>query len=125
MNNKILPLLKMLKNLLGYIFVAFFLFSPFVPYGHFVGYLLAVFFLIQLPFINKSNYCLSTWYLIDKLACNAIHNTGKYRTISGWTGQHMHVMPRYRYQAVLIDSVFGKGHCWEQYLSEKANEHVI
>lgn len=120
----VLPFLKMLRNLLGYSFVAFFVLSPFVPYGNFVGYVLAVFFLIQLPLIRKYEYCLSTWYLIDLLACNAIHKTGITRSISGWTGQHMKEIKRYHYQAIVIDFVFGKNHCWQEFQKEKANGDV-
>jgi len=121
----LLPLLKMLKNLTGYIFVAFFVLSPFVPYGHYIGYILALFFLLQLPFIRKYDYCLSTWYLIDILACHCIHKTGDKRSISGWTGQHMATLPRYRYQAYLIDFALGKDHCLQEYQKEKAKGHVL
>jgi hypothetical protein len=120
----IIPLLKMLKNLTGYLFVAFFLFSPFVPYGHYIGYLLALFFLIQLPFIRKNDYCLSTWYVIDILACHCCHGTGDKRSISGWTGQHMKNKKRYYYQAKVIDFAFGKNHCLREYQKEKAKGHV-
>ncbi len=120
----IIPLLKMFKNLIGYLFVAFFLFSPFVPYGNYIGYLLAFFFLSQLPLIRKYDYCLSTWYLIDILACHCIHKTGHKRSISGWTGQHMKKLRRYHYQAKGIDFIFGEGHCWREYLREKAKGYV-
>lgn len=118
------PIFKTVKNFIGYLFVAFFLLAPFVPYGEFVGYILAVFFLIQLPFIRHCDYCLSTWYLIDVLACHCIHKTGLYRSISGWTGQHMFDKKRYEYQAKVIDFIFGKNHCVEQYLKEKDKGYI-
>lgn len=120
----IIPILKMLKNLIGYLFAAFFLLSPFVPGGDYVGYMLALFFLVQLPFIHKSDYCLSTWYLIDILACHCMHKTGQYRSISGWTGQHMATKKRYYYQAKFIDLLFGKGHCLQEYQRELVRGHA-
>jgi len=120
----LLPIFKMLKNLAGYLFVAFFVLSPFVPGGHYVGYILALFFLIQLPSINQCDYCLSTWYLIDVLACHCIHKTGRNRSISGWTGQHMTTKKRYYYQAKVIDFIFGKDHCLQEFQREKAKGYV-
>lgn len=71
----------------------------------------------MLFFIHKSQWCLDTWLLIDKLACNICHRTGLNRTISGYTGQRIH-LPRYKIQAKFIDLIFGKNHCVEQFTYE-------
>lgn len=118
------PKLKVLRNLTGYTFVAFFVLAPFLPYGEFIGYLLALFFLVQLPLIRQCDYCLSTWYIIDILACHCCHGTGSKRSISGWTGQHMNDKPRYVCQAKLIDAVFGENHCRDEYQKELAKGYV-
>jgi hypothetical protein len=101
------------------------MFSPFVPGGNYIGYALAVFFLIQLTFMRKYDYCLSTWYIIDILACHCCHGTGAKRSISGWTGQHMKTKRRYHYQARLIDFAFGKGHCWNEYQRETGQGYTL
>lgn len=107
------PKLKALRTLLSYLLASLFLFTPF-------GWPL----LFQLPFIGKSKYCLDTWYLIDKLICHFCHGTGRWRTISGWTGQHMKNHKRYYVQAKLIDLLLGKDHCYNAFLAEKERGYV-
>lgn len=109
-----MPILKTLRTLISYLLVAFFLLTPF-------GWI----FLAQLPFIGVSRYCHHTWYVIDILVCHVCHNTGPKRTISGWTGQYMNSKKRYRYQSRVIDFMFGKGHCWQEYQHEKSKGYVL
>lgn len=72
----ILAKLKFIKNLIGYaLLVLALIVSP-------IGWVL----LIMLLFINRNQYCLNTWLIIDKLGCHLCHNTGLHRTISGYTG---------------------------------------
>ena len=114
------PVLKSIRTLFSYVLAVSFVISPFIPYGQYIGYLVASFFLVQFPLIRKYEYCLSTWYIVDVLACHCVHGTGTKRSISGWTGQHMHSKKRYHYQAKVIDFAFGEGHCWNEFLKEKA-----
>lgn len=109
-----IPILKALRQLLGYLFFAYV----------FLDTWLGVFFIIQFPFINKNTYCFFTWYILDIFACHVFHNTGSKRTISGWTGQHMHQYKRYYYVSVVIDFGFGENHCINEYLSEKKKGYV-
>lgn len=62
--------------------------------------------------------------MLDIFACHVFHNTGSKRTISGWTGQHMHLSKRYHYQAKVIDFGFGKGHCELTFKSEQVKGQV-
>lgn len=121
----IIPILKSIRTLLSYVLAVSFIFSPFIPYGQYIGYVIAVFFLIQLPFIRKNDYCLNTWYIIDVLACHCVHRTKENRSISGWTGQHMHKFRRYYYQAKVIDLIFGEDHCEREFIKERDKGHVI
>jgi hypothetical protein len=109
-----IPILKALRQLLGYAFFAYLLLDT--PLG--------VFFLVQFLFIKKYPYCFYTWYVLDIFACHVFHSTGSKRTISGWTGQHMHKSRRYYYQAKVIDFGFGKDHCFNTYLSELEKGNV-
>lgn len=108
------PIIKALRQLLGYVFFAYLLLDT--PLG--------VFFLVQFFFINKYSYCFFTWYVLDIFACHVFHGTGSKRTISGWTGQHMHTHKRYYYQSRVIDFGFGKNHCIKTFLGEKAKGYL-
>ena len=108
------PIIKALRQLLGYVFFAYLLLDT--PLG--------VFFLVQFFFINKYSYCFFTWYVLDIFACHVFHGTGSKRTISGWTGQHMHKYRRYYYQAKAIDLIFGKDHCFKTFKSEHDKGYV-
>ncbi len=113
-----IPILKTLRQLFGYCFVAYVLLDT--PIG--------VFFLIQLPLI-RYKYCFNTWYIIDVLLCHLLHGTGHQRTISGWTGQHAGQYKRYYYQAVVIDKLLellgdGKHHCKRAFINEKQKGYV-
>ena len=121
----IIPILKSIRTLFSYVLAVSFIFSPFIPCGEYIGYVVATFFLIQLPLIRQYDYCLSTWYIIDILACHCVHATGTKRTISGWTGQHMQKYKRYYYQAKVIDLIFGEGHCERELIKERNKGYVI
>lgn len=120
-----ITILKAIRTLFSYVIAVSFIFSPFIPCGEYIGYAIAAFFLIQLPLIRKYDYCLSTWYIVDILACHCVHATGAKRSISGWTGQHMHEYKRYYYQSKVIDLLFGEGHCEREFTRERTNGYVI
>jgi len=103
---------KFIKNIFVYALVATLLLSP-------LGWVLVVMFF----YIEKSEWCKDTWLILDILACNLRHKTGINRTISGWTGQHLH-LPRYKKQARLIDGYFGKNHCIIQFRYERKKGYV-
>jgi hypothetical protein len=107
-------ILKVLQNFFGYSLVALLLLSN--PLGCFL--------LGMLFFINKSQWCLDTWLLIDKLTCNLFHRTGLNRTISGYTGERLH-LKRYQLQAKVIDFIFGQKHCHKEFLYEKKKGWVV
>jgi hypothetical protein len=109
-----MPVLRALRQLLGYAFFGYLL----------LGTPLGVFFLVQFFFISKYPYCFSTWLVLDIFACHVFHGTGVKRTISGWTGQHMHTSRRYYYQAKVIDFAFGKDHCFKTFKSERAKGYT-
>lgn len=107
--------LKTLRQLMGYLLIAAaFLYSYIGVYylicalGSFMGY----------------KYCLRQWLALDIIVCTIIHGTFR-RTISGYTGQRMH-LKRYKLQASVIDTLaklFGddKDHCLRAYGWEKRN----
>lgn len=105
---------KVLRTLLGYVLIG-------LPALLVFGWLL--------PFIDvkQKNYAFNIWYAIDVAVCAIAHNTYK-RSISGWTGQHMHTKPRYKYQAMIIDfllkKVDGPDHCWRVYTQELSRGYV-
>jgi hypothetical protein len=119
-----IAILKSLRTLFSYVIAVSFIISPFLPNGEIIGYLIAVFFLVQLPFIRQYEYCLSTWYVIDILACHCVHNTGIHRTISGYTGERIHKHKRFYYQSKVIDLIFGKEHCLREFKREQAKGYV-
>jgi len=70
-------------------------------------------------FMKGDNLPFRIWFIIDLLICTIAHNTDM-RTVSGWTGQHMHNKKRYYYQAKVIDwlaEVAGDGpnHCYRAF----------
>ena len=104
--------LRMLRQLLGYALVATLLVSP-------IGLFYA---LCGIGCLLRNDYCFKQWLALDILACTTIHNTQR-RTISGFTGQHLHIN-RYALQAKFIDSLAimcgdSKNHCLRSYEWEK------
>lgn len=115
-----IPILKALRQLFGYCLVAYLLLNT--PLG--------VFFLLQFLFIKKYKYAFYTWYALDVLICHICHGTGIKRTISGWTGQHMHKYKRYYYQAIVIDWLLellgdGPNHSLRTFNNEKKQGFVV
>lgn len=102
------------RTLIAYVLLALvFLVNP-------IGW---VFLLFGLGCFFRIPYCLTVWYNIDVALCGFCHNT-KLRTISGWTGQHLH-QPRYKVQAKVIDFLAElcgdqPNHCTRVYHQEKA-----
>ena len=108
-----MPFLRFLRNIAGYTLVATLLISP-------IGWIL----LCILALIKRSKYCLDTWIILDKLVCHLCHRTGLNRTLSGYTGQYMYKIKRYRIQAKFIDFIFGKNHCSEEFKKERSKGYV-
>ena len=92
----IIPLLKTLRQLAGYLIVATLL-------NTYVGYAL----LALLPFIKVNVYCYNIWLAFDIFICTVCHGTVG-RSISGWAGQHQDKYKRYYYVALVIDWIFEK-----------------
>lgn len=107
----IIPLLKTLRQLAGYLIVATLLNTK-------VGYAL----LALLPFIKTNEYCYNVWLAFDVFVCSVCHGTVG-RSISGWAGQHQDKYKRYYYVAIVIDWVFEKlgdkpNHCKRVFKAE-------
>ena len=104
--------LKMMWQLIGYALVATLLISPLGWFYIACG--------IGCSF--RSQYCMRQWFALDVLACTTIHGTYR-RTISGYTGQRLH-LKRYKLQARVIDRLalmFGdsENHCFRTYEWER------
>jgi len=109
----IVPLLKTVRQLAGYLFVGTLL-------NTYAGYAL----LLLLPFIKVNKYCYIAWLSFDVFVCTVCHGTVG-RSISGWTGQYQEQYKRYHYQARLIDWSFEKmgdkpNHCKRVFKAELA-----
>jgi len=104
-----IDVLKSVRTLLAYVITGLFVCIP---------------FLVLLPFIGRKGYAFEVWLAIDVFICTIAHGT-RYRTISGWTGQHMLTHNRYYLQAIIIDWLLQKlgdapNHCLRAYQHEKA-----
>jgi hypothetical protein len=100
---------KTLRTLLSYLFLGLFLAAPALP---------------LLPFIGVSQWALNGWHAIDVTICSWAHGT-RYRSISGWAGQHQQDKRRYYYIAVFVDAIFlflakEVDHCRNTFLDEKS-----
>ena len=104
--------LKTLRQLIGYLLVATLLISP-------IG---CFYILCAVGAVFRNNYCIKQWLALDILACTTIHGTQR-RTISGYTGQRLH-LKRYKVQAAILDRlaiIFGdsENHCERAYQWER------
>ncbi|GLX85045.1 hypothetical protein tloyanaT_12970 [Thalassotalea loyana] len=103
----LLSLLKTIRTLLAYVLVG-------LP-------LIAAYF-FTIPTTIFSRWGQNFWLSIDIVICSAAHGT-RYRTISGWTGEHAFTKRRYQYQAYIIDLLaypFERqwDHCHRAYIYE-------
>ena len=88
----------------------------------FVGIPLTCLLLPSLFWINKRKGVMFAWIHLDRVLCSLVHNT-EYRTISGYTGEHIGVNLRWRLQCTVIDKLAkwcgdGDNHCYRTFLCE-------
>ena len=117
-----LPLLRAIRTMFAYVLTLLKIVNTPLPFDNYVTlggiYLLAAGALA----IFGNSYGFNIWYQLDVMVNTICHNT-RYRTISSWTGERLHI-PRYRIQAKVIDTLAitlgdKPRHCERMYLWEK------